>query len=872
MARGIQGVMMRGFGARDHEVTVLGTEWLAPHFLRIRMVSPTVFDDAVAEPTSWLRFWFPDPDGTDTEFQRAYTISEADTATGRFSIDVVLHEPAGPASTWARTVEPGATIAAMSMGSRGFAVADDPADRPAGYLLIGDAASTPAINGIIGAVPHDIPVEVYLEQHGDDDLLIPLTDHPRMTLHRVPRTDATSLSAAIETRDWSNWYAWAGPEAGALKLLRARLRDEFGFPKQEIHAQAYWTEGRAMGSKRGEEKAETSEPPAPKPAPKPAATPAPAAPAATVEAPQGNWRAQAAGRLLAPLKSRLIVSGVLQGVITLIQLAPFVLLVELARLLLAGADGDRLRTLGLVAVTLLGLGALLAAALTLWLHWIDAQFARDVRGRLLTKLARLPLGWFTARGSGSIKQLVADDTLALHYLVTHAIPDAVAAVLAPLAVLTYLFIVDWRIALVLFVPVLAYLVLMSIMTIQSGNKIAQAPRWAERMGGEAGAYLEGQPVVRVFGGAAASSFRRRLEGYIDFLVSWQRPFVGKKTLMDLITRPATFLWLILAVGTPLVIGGMDPVDLLPFLLLGTTFGARLLGIGYGLGGIQSGMLAARRVQTVLDEPELAVREGASGSDGDHTVVFDGVTFGYRPEVPVIKDVSLTLRPGTMTALVGPSGSGKSTLAALLARFHDVQDGSIRIGDRDIRGMAADELYRRVGFVLQETQLVAGTVADNIALAEPDADAERVRAAAGDARIHDRITRMPEGYDTVLGDGAGLSGGERQRLTIARAIVADTPVLILDEATAFADPESEYLVQQALNRLTRDRTVLVIAHRLHTVTHADQIAVLDNGEIVETGTHDELLASDGRYRALWDSGQPGRAERRETATAGAAVKR
>ncbi len=897
--RGFSGAIMRGYGARDHEVTVTGTELLAPGFLRVRMHSPTLLQDpqVVVAPTSYIRFWFPDAQGRDVEHQRGYTLAEADETSGDFTVDFVLHEPAGPASAWARRAEPGTTVHVTPLGSTRF---DLPDELPAGYLLIGDSASLTAINGILTTLPADIQVELYLEQHHEADRLIPLVVHPRANVHWVPRRGETSLAAAIEARDWSNWYAWVAPESGSLKHLRTRLRDEFGFPKSEVHAQAYWYYGRPFGSKRSKAVPEplvldlpdenapatangtaaangtagangtatANGVPAANGSQRAAEVAAPAAVTETAVAGPGVWRSQGAGRLLAPLRPVLILAAVLQTLVTLIQLAPFVLLAEFSRLLLSGAGSSRLWTLGLWALVLVGTGALLASALTLWLHAVDARFERDLRQRLLGKLARLPLGWFTARGSGQIKQLVQDDTLSLHYLVTHAVPDAAAAVVAPIAVLVYLFVVDWRLALLLFLPVLVYVVVMVIMVVQSGARTAQALRWAERMNVEAGAYLEGQPVIRVFGGAAASGFRARLEEYIRFLSDWQRPFTTQKTVMDLATRPATFLLLIAVFGTLLITSGrMDPVSLLPFLLLGTSFGFRLLGIGYGLSGMRGGLLAARRVQNALDEKELQTLTTGPATRGTAPVPggrveFDRVCFSYRPGVPVLSEVTLQLEPGTVTALVGPSGSGKSTLAALLARFYDVGSGAVRIGGRDVRELTADELYTRVGFVFQDAQIVQGTVLENIALAVPDATAEQVEAAARAAQLHERIARMPDGYATVLGPDAALSGGERQRLTIARAILADTPVLVLDEATAFADPESEYLVQQALNRLTTGRTVLVIAHRLHTITGVDRIVVLDGGAVVETGTHQELFAAGGRYRRLWDAAG--------SATAGAAT--
>lgn len=651
------------------------------------------------------------------------------------------------------------------------------------------------------------------------------------------------LAAALDERDWSDWYAWVTAESAATKRVGARLK-ELGFPRSDVKSRAYWIKGKAMGTDRDRS---AEEPPARTETAATGPTPA-SAPGA-----RGQWRSRAGARLLAPLRSRFVLAGLFQAVVSLLQLAPFVLLAEVCRRLLAG---DREVTgPGLLALVLLGAGAFAAGGLVLAMHVLDARFGHHVRTTVVRKLGRLPLGWFGERGSGTIKQAVQDDTASVHYLVTHAVIDVVAALVTPLAVLGYLFTVSPGLAAVLLAPLLVFFILTARMVQASTAELARFTTWETRVAAEAVAYLDGLAVVRAYDAGPAGGFRATLGERARFLERWQRPMTGRKTLVDLVTRPLTSLLLIIVAGGSMLAGDLLAApDLLPFLLLGVTFGSQLLAAAYGMGSVREATAAAQRIGLLLAEPELpdSGRPFTGPAAARHTVRFEDVSFGYDPRHPVLSGIDLELAPGTVTALVGPSGAGKSTLAALLARFHDVTAGRITIDGTDLRDLPLDELYQRVGFVFQDVSLVRASAHDNIALARPGATRAQVEEAARAAQIHDRLVRLPHGYDTILGEEGELSGGEAQRLTIARALLADRPVLVLDEATAFADPESEHRVQQALSALVAGRTVLVIAHRLHTITGAGTIVVLDGGRVVQRGTHAHLLSGPGLYRELWSA--------------------
>lgn len=856
MARGFNNALMKALGATEHVMTVLSVEDLTPSYRRIRFHAPTMIDGRETPTASFIRMWAPDLEEPGRVHQRGYTLIDPDPKAGEITFDFVLHKPSGPASAWASAAKPGDSITASYVSYTKF---EPPEPEPEGYLLIGDPSAIPAINEILRVLSLETPITVHLQQISEGDAALPITPHPNATISWTQDSSPEAIADAIPIRDWSNWRAWVAGESKMVKEVRARLNKQHGFPLADIDHRSYWIRGKAMrlrkdGGHGVDGPDPTVEAGRKEPVPPPKPTPVVAQPAP----PGGRWRSQRGEELLQSVRWKMRIGGCAQALISLLRLVPLVLLAEIGRRLLAGQTAwDEYQSLVVAAVLFYGIAALLSALLLLWLHLVDAESGRELRRTVIAKLSRLPLGWFSERNSASARQAVQEDATRLHYMVTHAVPDAVAGTVTPLAVLIYLFTVDAGLAGTLFIPILAFIFTFTRMSKGSGDRVARLADWTKKANAAASAFVEALPVVRVFGGNGRQ-LREILKGQVAFLNGWQRPMAGWKALSQLVVQSPTFLLLILAIGVWRISAGMPPANLLPFLFLGTAFGAQILALMYGFMPLREARQAANRIGILLEEKELdRSRSIAELPEGPLGVSFRSVSFGYRPGRPVLKDISLDMRPGTLTAIVGPSGAGKSTLASLPGRFYDVTEGAIlltaRAAEFDIRDLRPDLLQRSVGFVFQDVRLIRGTLRENIALSRSSATAVEIERAARAANIHDRILREPRGYDSVVGEDAHLSGGEAQRLSIARTLLADPPIVVLDEATAFADPESEHLVQQAISALTKDRTVLVVAHRLHTIVNAASIVVLDGGMIVQQGTHKELLARPGLYRDLWYAG-------------------
>ena len=561
-------------------------------------------------------------------------------------------------------------------------------------------------------------------------------------------------------------------------------------------------------------------------------------------------------KLAAPQKGKLILSGLLAIIGQGCGIAPFFIIYKIITEIGSKPLSEieqrfiyMLITAGIAATILKHVFMGLSSALS---HISAYNILYDLRVKIARKLRTLPLGYFNKNNTGQIKKVMSEDVEQMEIFLAHNIPDFVGALVSTILTAVVLFIVDWRLTLATIMVILAGFVV-QVMTMNSGKEVIS--KWfsaTEKMNDAMIEYIQGMPIIKAFNHTVKSfsKYSKSIEECIrledEASSRWYLPMS-----VFSVSLTANML-LLLPVGAVMyLLGSITLGKFVFFLLLGIGFGNPMWTMIQFGRGMMCNLECQARIDTVLTAKSLS--EPDAPKLPGNGVFGKSIEFAYDRETKVIEGVDFSIPAHKFIALVGPSGAGKTTLARLIPRYWDVDAGSISLGETDIRNMKTADLMDQFGLIFQNVYLFNDTVLANLRMGNPDTSEVEVIEAAKTARCHDFIMDLPRGYDTVIGEkGARISGGEKQRLSIARALLKDSPILILDEATAFIDPENEALVQDAINKLIRDKTIIVIAHRISTIISANEILVLDKGRIAASGTHEQLLSTSELYKNMWET--------------------